>query len=555
MFGTFRKHSTWLWGILIAVMAVSLVFWGNPGSQSGSDGKGNLGSIAGEPVTIEDLQKAAAEAKLQYFMSRGEWPGPGAEREGFDLNIEAYKRLFIIQKQEELGIHIGSDQVAKVAARDLKALAKGAPGVTMSVFEQNLLKPGGLTIADYERFLRHQLGMQQLISAVTVGSKLVTTQEARAIFERENQDISAQVVFFGASNYLAGVEASPEVLSQFYSNQVARYRIPERIQVSYVEFKATNFWEEAAAEITKMTNLPALLEAEYTRRGTNFYPEMTPEQAKESIRDEYYEQLALRAANHRANEFADPLLSADTIRAEDLAERAKEQGVPMQVTAPFDRSSTPAGMDVSENFVQAAFALREDEPIVGPVVASDAVYVIARHKQIPSEIPSYEEVKEQVASDYKQFEALKAARAAATAFVEKATNSLAEGKVFGSVAADAKVSPTLLPPFSRSTRSLPEVEDHMSLQQFKQIAFGTEIGKVSPAVPTMEGSVVVYVQARMELDEQKVNAELGEFVTMLRQARQEEAFQEWFGREAQRALANTPVMRPAPSELSQPNGN
>jgi hypothetical protein len=421
----------------------------------------------------------------------------------------------------------------------------------MAMFEKNILQPGGVTLGDYERFLRHQLGLQQLIAAVTVSGKLVGEKEARAIFERENKERSVQAVFFDASNYLASVKSTPETLSQFYSNQVARYRLPDRIQISYVEFKATNFWAEAASEMAKMTNLTATLEAEYVRRGgTNFYTDMTPEAARESIKSELQEQLALRSASRRANEFADPILSAKTIRAEALAERAKEQGVPLQISAPFDRSSTPEGLNVTEQFVRSAFALNDYEPIGGPLVARDAVYLIARHKQLPSEIQSYEQVKAKVKSDYEQFEALQAARNAANEFVASATNALAQGDAFTSVCSKAKISPLLLPPFSLSTRNVAEVEAHMSLQQFKQVAFGIKIGEVSPAVSTMGGSAVVYAQSELPLDDKKVTEELPEFMKMFRQARQQEAFDEWFSREAQRALANTPVMGPRPSEVN-----
>jgi len=358
-------------------------------------------------------------------------------------------------------------------------------------------------------------------------------------------------VFFSATNYskITPVESD---LRSFYSNYVASYRLPERIQVDYVEFKATNFWDAAAKEMAKLTNLTAILDGEYARRGTNFYREMTPEQAKESIKQELHEQLALREASKVANAFADPILSAEVIRAEALTERAKEQGVEVKESAPFAQNSTPAGMDVSEPFVKAAFSLHEDEPVRGPIVDGDAIYVLARSKVLPSELQSYEQVQNRVLNDYLQAEALKAARDAASDFAAKATNAVAEGKAFTSVCSEAKVKPVLLPPFSLTTRSLSEVEQHMSLQQFKQIAFNFQVGKVSPAVPIMGGAVVAYIQSELPLDEKKVTEQFPAFMEMFRQARQQEAFEEWFNHEAPVALANTPVAGPRPSELEQP---
>lgn len=547
MFGTIRKHSTWLWGIIIAAVAVGMVAYFGPANRSVDSvlgGKNQFGVIGGKNVTQEDYLRAVAEAKLVYLTTRGEWPGPDAQRQGYDLETEAYKRLFIAYKEKELGIVVSDDEVAKAAGDNLRAFARPGTQITMEQFLQAVLKPQGVTLKDYEQFLRHQIGVRQLISAISLPGKLVSEKEARTIFEHENKERSVQVVFFSASNYLSQIKVTPEELSNFYSNQVARYRVPDRIQVSYVEFKVTNFWAEAEADMAKMTNLPALLDQEYTRRGgTNFYTDLTAEEAKSNIKSELHEQLALRAASRRANEFADPILSAKTIRQEMLAEHAKEQGLPLQISEPFDRSTPPEGLNVDEQFVRAAFSLREDDPIGGPLVGRDAIYLFTKEKEIPSQIQPLDVVRSRVTQDYLQVESTRAARDAASAFVATATNDVAGGKAFTKVCSDAKVKPILLPPFSLNTRSLPEVEEHMSLQQLKQIAFTIMIGDVSPAVPTMEGAVVTYIQSELPLDEQKVDADLPEFIKLLRQARQQEAFEEWFGREANRVLATTPVMR------------
>lgn len=550
MFGTIRKHSTWLWGIIIAAVAVGMVIYFGPTNQSvdtvlgPKDSRGNIG---GEDITQEDYLRAQAEARLQFMMMRGEWPGPGAEQQGFNLEIETYKRLFIIQKLRELGINVSEDQVAKAAADNLRAMSRNGVPVTMAQFEQNVLRIGGVSLSDYKRFLEHQIGLQQLIAAVTVGAKLVTEKETKAIYQRESQERSGQVIFFSASNYLSQVTATPEALSNFYSNQVARYRLPDRIQVSYVEFKATNYWAEAEAELSKMTNLTAILEGEYNRRGgTNYYKDETPEAAKASIKGELHGQIALRAASRAANQFADPILSANTIRAEMLAEAAAKAGISVQTSAPFDRSTPPEGLEVNEQFIRTAFALRPEDPIAGPLATDEGIFLFTKAKEIPSEVQPYDAVKKQVLRDFKQLESTRAARDAASAFVTSVTNGLATGKAFATVCSEAKVKPVALAPFSRSTRALPEVEDHMSLQQFKQIAFTVALGEVSPAIPTMEGAVVTHINTQLPIDEKKMAAELPDFIKMLQQARQQEAFDAWFGQEAQRALANVPALRQSP---------
>ena len=54
------------------------------------------------------------------------------------------------------------------------------------------------------------------------------------LYKREHQEVATEAVFFSASNYLAGVTVPPSALAQFYTNRLAVYRLPERVQVSYV---------------------------------------------------------------------------------------------------------------------------------------------------------------------------------------------------------------------------------------------------------------------------------------------------------------------------------
>ena len=90
------------------------------------------------------------------------------------------------------------------------------------------------------------------IQTIGLAGALITPQEAAAIYQREHQELSAQIVFFSASNYLVvRSPVTPEAIAQFYTNYLAEYRLPDRVQVNYVEFKVTNFLAQAKAEWAK----------------------------------------------------------------------------------------------------------------------------------------------------------------------------------------------------------------------------------------------------------------------------------------------------------------
>src|SRR5204863_332414 len=172
-------------------------------------------------------------------------------------------------------------------------------------------------------------------------------REAKGLYEREHEELATEAVFASASNYLASVTATPDAISQYYSNHIGNYRIPERLQVSYVEYILTNFLAEANEEMAKMTNIEQRLEAVYQQRGTNYYREAkSPQEAKEKIREEMRKELMTVAANKKASVLANELFDKEPMRPENLAALAKEKGVAVKVTAPFDLEEGPKEIKV-----------------------------------------------------------------------------------------------------------------------------------------------------------------------------------------------------------------
>jgi len=548
MIGTIRKHSKTLWWIIIFCIIVTFVYWGSQTSQrGGGGGGGSLGRLNGQPITPKHYDEAKKEVYLSYFFSSGgSWPGQGRAIAGFDVERETYFRLLMIQKQADLGVHVSEDAVAKVASERLRAMGRGN-SVAPDAFAKQVLIPQGLNLGDFERYLRHELGVQQLVSVLGLGGELVTPQEVRAYYTRENQEIQAQVAFFSASNYLTGIQPTPEQVGQFYTNQGARYRLPDRIQVNYVKFPLSNHLAEAVQKLNEITNLNEIIESIYQQRGTNYYSEAkSPEEAKQQILKEEREAQALELARKKAVEFATMLYTNEPMRSENLATLATQNGLAPHVSPPFSKEEPPTGLDVRADFVKAAFALNAEEPFSQTLVGNDGIYVISLNKSLPSEIPPLDIIRNQVTQDYRFNEAAIQARKAAMEFGTTATN-ITSAPAFAAACAVAKVKPITLPPFSISTRKLEQVENHVSLAQFKQAVFSTPPGQMSQLQASMDGAYAVFVQEKLPLDESKLAANLPSFERSVRQTRRAEAFNDWFRQEAEKALREVPYFQKAQS--------
>lgn len=557
MFGTIRKHQTWLWAVIITLTVISFVIYFSPYSKlnNARRGQANYGSVNGERISEQDFSDAMREVELQFFFRNGKWPGEDAKRMGYDEERDTYQWLLLVQKQNQMGIHISSEVAAQTARMMIGQLSQSLrQEITPQAF-QKILEQHGLQMADLDRFSRHYLGVQELIATVGLGGKLITPQDIQASYVRLHEELSTEAVFFSATNYVTGVTVTTQAVAQYYANDTNKYRLPERIQVSYVKFDLTNFAAEATNELAKMTNLDQEIDTAYRQHGTNLLNELkvkTVEEAKVKYRETRLKMFEAQSAHKKAAEFATRLFDMTPAVAENLAALARSNGLPVALSAPFDREDGPKDLEVDDEFTKAAFSLTPADPFAPPLLGKEAVYVIAYNKQIPSEIPPLEKIRDQVTADYKHTQALAKARQEGAAFSQKVTAGVAQGKTFAAICEENKVKLVTLPPFSLSTRSLPEVAEHLNVDQIRQLAFSTPVGKISNFQATSDGGVILNVKSKLPLDVRKLNEELPGYANNLRLMRQQDAFNMWFSREAEKGLRDTPLLqRKQPSNISR----
>jgi peptidyl-prolyl cis-trans isomerase D len=538
MFGTIRRHQKWLWIVVSTVTIISFVAFFSPQQrrQGGWTGpRDQIGSINGKPITRDNYAHAYREAELRYVFTYGDWPDRDTSmRQSGLIEREAKNRLLLLNTIDQLGVRVGEPAMAEWivdAFRDRtdKSFRKDS----YQQFVSTVLPARGITKADFERFARHEVAIQHLAALAGTAGKLIPPQEAEAVFRRENEEVEAQAVFVTSSNFLAQVTEDPAAIAAYYTNHLANYRIPEKIQATYVKFANTNYLSEADQELAKSTNFNQYVETTYLQRGTNAFKDATgtvlsAEAAKQKIRDEARESFAAEEARKKAVEFANELFEAQD-KTNALANLAAAKGLPSAVTEPFSQFESPPGLAVPPTFGQIASRLTPEEPYAEqPIVAEDGIYIIALHQRIPSQIPPLETVQDRVTQQYRNSKALELARAAGKELHAAVTNAIAQDKAFDVAVAEKNVSPVVLPPFSRKTTTLPGIPNPNEASQLVNTAFAVPPGQVSEFIPTSTGGFIVHVKNFIPVADERVKSELPEFTKTLRQGRQFDAFSEWF---------------------------
>jgi hypothetical protein len=545
MIGTIRKHSKWLWWVIAGLTIISFIGWNiAPVSRNGGvGGGGGYGTLYGHKITRQEYINARNEVYLFYWFRNHEWPDSNPNIKEKDLDEQIYLRMMLIQKANALGVYITDKAAADVAGDLLLSLGSNGRPYPVETFVKQWLTPKGLTAEDFERFARDDVVIQQLIQTLGLAGAFVTPQEAAAAYQREHQEMSAQVVFFSASNFVSQVNVTPADVAQFYTNYLAQYRLPDRVQVNYVEFNVSNCFAAAEQTIGK-TNLDNEVQNLFRQSGMKAVPDAkTPEEAKARIRDYLIRKQAMPDAQKQANDFANAVVNQTPQRPENLVAVAKQRGLTARLTAPFAIQYGPDEFIAPAAFTKSAFALTPDDPFAGPIAGSFAYYEIALAKQLPSEIPSLDQIRSRVTQDYRMVQATMIAQRDGTNFAPALAGQLMAGHSFASACIAAGLRPETLPAFSQATRELPELGNRIELNQFLQVAGNMPPGHASPFVETTDGGFIVYVQSRLPLDQVAMNADLPQFTAELRRERESEAFNQWVQAEANRQLRDTPAFR------------
>ena len=537
MFGTFRRHQQFIWLVVAAITIISFLWFFSPDAKQGSTFRQqavDLGSFNNRPVQRDEFVASFREAKLNYFMRTGgrEWPGTD-ENTKKSLERDALQRLFLLDRIKDLEISVSEEAVARAARERLGDFPAER-------FEREYLANQQLTLEDFERYVRHEVEIQQLVGVAAASSKLLSPREAEILFRKEHEQASTEVVGFWATNYLDKVEVTNNAVAVFYTNRMSNYRVPERIGVSYVEFGASNFLAEADKQISEQTNFNNFVDQQFIKRGgTNFFKDtngvpMTEKTAKEKIKEEARLELGYVTARRKAADFGTKLMDLKQQNLSSFEKLAAAEGYPVKVTQPFSATQGLEDTNFPPAFRQKALELRRESPILfSPIPGDHAVFVLALKTNLPSELPPLEQIRDKVTADYKRAQALEMARKEGMMFHTNLTNGLTLKKAFTNICAEAKVKPITVPPFSPSTNALAGLDERISFRTLQSIAFELKPGEASQFLPAMEGGFIIYLKEKIPVSDAQVKAELPDFLARLRVYRQNEAFNDWFRKEAE----------------------
>jgi len=554
MFAHFRRHQKTLWIFISAAVIISFVWYFNPsqrysrrGYGGGGAGEDVVGSMFGEPIRMAQYGDARNEAVLHHLFTYGEWPQDNeASRQLRPVEHETRNRLLLARKLKDYNIEVSDEATADWIAqafqdRETKTFRQEVYQRFLQQIQQRHLKE-----TDFARYARHQVAITHLAAIAGASGRLVTPQQAEQAYREEHEKVDTKLMLFPLSNYVAKVQSTPEAIATYYTNNLARYRLPERVQLSFVAFAASNYMAKADQILNANSNLTQMIDAEYLRRGPSFYNDMagnqlSPEAAKERIRQDVLKETEMTEARREAFAFASeldqiPVKTNSVNPAESLENLAAAKGLIPQISEPFSQFSGPRELRVPEQFTKAAFRLTPEEPVVQePIGGEDAFYVVALKHRLPTETPQLDTIRAQVTQDYERMETMNMARATAASFLNTLTNALASGQKLDAVAQQSGVTVVDVPPFSKDARDIPGLPPMVNASTLRTRAFDVAAGQASSYQPTSDGGFIIYVERFIPASDEEIKKDIAQFKQDLERRMASEAFNEWFRKQIQLA--------------------
>lgn len=386
MFDFIRTHRRLMQFLLLLIILPSFAFVGLESYTRMGDASNTVAKVDGQAITQPEWDAAQRDQMERFRQMFGEqfdakmFDTPEAKQEILN-NLIAQRVLAAEAKRNKLSV---SDQTLQQTIINLGGL-KTADGQFDVERYKAILAAQGMTPAMYESRLRQDLTMQQVNAAIQTTSFAPDTL-AKRLSELGEQEREVQQLLFKASDYVAQVKLSDEMLKSYYEKS-GQFDVPEQVKAEYVVLTA----DALAAQI----NVSDADIKSYYEQNTKQYG--AEEQRRASHILIGVNKDASDADKAAAKAKAEQLLASLRKNPQEFARLAKENSA--------DTGSAERGGDLDffgkgmmvKPFEDAAFKLKQGE--LSDLVQSDYGFHIIKLTAIkPAAVKALDEVKGEIAS-------------------------------------------------------------------------------------------------------------------------------------------------------------
>ncbi len=381
MLQSIRENIKGVGAWLIALfLCVPFAFWGINQYFSGTASSA-AATVNGEEITSFAVEQAYQQRYRQLLQAFGDQlPADLINEQALrreQLNQLIMEEL-LRQKMRDAGYR-ASDEQLRERIRDIPAFQEN--GEFSAERYRQALTMAGRSPAAFEALMRRDIALQQLQQGV-VASEFATPREAAVVMAIEEQGRRHSAVIVPDEAFTDAVEINDADVAEYYENNKTRFLTEETVDAAYVELTKDAFTGDI-------------------------------EVSEETLR-ELYSSRADRYASQEQRAASHILVAGD-----DEAARAKAEEALKRIQAGEDFAAVAAEMSedpvsaeeggslgliqrgqLEGAFEEALFSMKEGE-VRGPVKTDFGFHIIRLDDIKAPELPAFEEIRDELAADYR----------------------------------------------------------------------------------------------------------------------------------------------------------
>ncbi len=517
-----RKYMPWiLAGVLVLMLPGFLVMFGPSGSVKQQ--RSQLPTLGGKPVNFAEFQAARDAVTTDIILNSGHRP-PGTLQVEDEINIRAIQRLILLRKARELGLRASDEEVVR-AIRSQPLLLNDQKQFDPDRYQRYViyLNNLGVSEAQFEETMRGEILLSQLRALIATAAKITPTALQLAYVPLREQ-ATIDYVEFNATDRKEPLDVKDDEAKAFYEQNREKFRKPALVKVRYVYFTIPDARKSVTLADDEIT--------EYYDRNKDQYldAEKKPKPlagVKDEVKKDLLDLRADRLAGDRATGLSVKLVHEPGTALPDFSKVAAESGLTPKETEFFDLHSAVSGVDAGQQFNLAAFSLSPEVPFSDPVHGTNGYYVLEYVASKPSEIPTLDEVKDQVVDRVKRQLAFNATVKQGQELDTKVKAALATGKSFTDACTALGLKVKITKPFAHDeeTDSLP-FEKQVN-ERVKEMVIGMATNSVSDFVVTTRGGLFFHLKQRLSPKSEDSEKEKKQLEAALLARSREALFQDW----------------------------
>lgn len=514
----FQHHFKTVFAILLAITIVSFIFTigASPGIGRGERRYVEQEFFGYNLGLAQDQHRLRGDASISASLQVGSMGGLDEEQ----IKQYAFQRGAGLYLADQLHIPTATPAELKEAITKLRMFA-GQNGEfdpkAYAVFVDNLKNSkGSLTASDIARVVGDDVRVDK-VNKLIAGPGYVLPRDVKAQLERADTTWTVATATADYAAFKPELKPTDAELTKFFEDNSFRYDIPPRIVATYADFPVSQF--VANVKITD-ADVRAYYDANPARfpkpaevkpaDGKAPAPKVsTPDadfatvrpQVQAALVFERAQQLAIKAASDLAVAIFESKVSTSAALDAVLTARKVDQ----KTLAPFTHEAGPVELSRSPEIADEAFRLGRDRMVSDALPSPNGAVVLFWKDLQPVRKPSFVEVREKVAADYKENETRKrfvelgrAAKATIEARV-KAGDTFEKAVAAAASATGLKLETKTVAPFT--LRNRPQDLDYSVLGALEHL----NKGAVSDMVVNPEKGLFVFAQDRKLPDMSETN--------------------------------------------------